>query len=215
MKKQENYLCIPRSSSSPTAASKPSRSSFLANNFTSWITWIPQPDLRSGEYMCLIASLALSLSTLLNDPRSSKNRFTVRRRSSRASISHLIAFLDAVKRQFPSGSTSPPWDSRNTTDFAAAGDDSPSGCFHSTPFWWILCRCLLCWSCRPLTFSHVTWSTTSTTSLLSTEVTCGSLQWPVGGGVWNDSPPPDESYNNRSEERRVGKECRSRWSPYH
>ena len=22
-------------------------------------------------------------------------------------------------------------------------------------------------------------------------------------------------YNNRSEERRVGKECRSRWSPYH
>ena len=23
------------------------------------------------------------------------------------------------------------------------------------------------------------------------------------------------SYNNRSEERRVGKECRSRWSPYH
>ena len=24
-----------------------------------------------------------------------------------------------------------------------------------------------------------------------------------------------ESYWNRSEERRVGKECRSRWSPYH
>ena len=23
------------------------------------------------------------------------------------------------------------------------------------------------------------------------------------------------SYGNRSEERRVGKECRSRWSPYH
>ena len=23
------------------------------------------------------------------------------------------------------------------------------------------------------------------------------------------------AYNNRSEERRVGKECRSRWSPYH
>ena len=23
------------------------------------------------------------------------------------------------------------------------------------------------------------------------------------------------SYDNRSEERRVGKECRSRWSPYH
>ena len=24
-----------------------------------------------------------------------------------------------------------------------------------------------------------------------------------------------EKVNNRSEERRVGKECRSRWSPYH
>ena len=24
-----------------------------------------------------------------------------------------------------------------------------------------------------------------------------------------------KSYNGRSEERRVGKECRSRWSPYH
>ena len=25
----------------------------------------------------------------------------------------------------------------------------------------------------------------------------------------------NDSYNIRSEERRVGKECRSRWSPYH
>ena len=25
----------------------------------------------------------------------------------------------------------------------------------------------------------------------------------------------EEKYGNRSEERRVGKECRSRWSPYH
>ena len=25
----------------------------------------------------------------------------------------------------------------------------------------------------------------------------------------------DGSVNDRSEERRVGKECRSRWSPYH
>src|SRR5438034_3248469 len=27
--------------------------------------------------------------------------------------------------------------------------------------------------------------------------------------------PPDIIVNERSEERRVGKECRSRWSPYH
>src|SRR5256885_7156503 len=26
---------------------------------------------------------------------------------------------------------------------------------------------------------------------------------------------PMEEFENRSEERRVGKECRSRWSPYH
>src|SRR5436853_7557990 len=28
-------------------------------------------------------------------------------------------------------------------------------------------------------------------------------------------PNPDEAVPSRSEERRVGKECRSRWSPYH
>src|SRR5260370_28349002 len=28
-------------------------------------------------------------------------------------------------------------------------------------------------------------------------------------------PPPNVSDKHRSEERRVGKECRSRWSPYH
>ena len=40
--------------------------------------------------------------------------------------------------------------------------------------------------------------------------------------VWNDKMPDiplysDEYYDfySRSEERRVGKECRSRWSPYH
>ena len=27
--------------------------------------------------------------------------------------------------------------------------------------------------------------------------------------------PEDPRYSSRSEERRVGKECRSRWSPYH
>ena len=26
---------------------------------------------------------------------------------------------------------------------------------------------------------------------------------------------PEKAPNTRSEERRVGKECRSRWSPYH
>ena len=40
-------------------------------------------------------------------------------------------------------------------------------------------------------------------------------------GMYNDeTSTPNYMYNvavrkNRSEERRVGKECRSRWSPYH
>ena len=33
----------------------------------------------------------------------------------------------------------------------------------------------------------------------------------VGGPAWIDK----DRYDIRSEERRVGKECRSRWSPYH
>src|SRR3712207_7329635 len=31
----------------------------------------------------------------------------------------------------------------------------------------------------------------------------------------SDSADPDLDNGSRSEERRVGKECRSRWSPYH
>src|SRR5215469_6888494 len=41
---------------------------------------------------------------------------------------------------------------------------------------------------------------------------CGDrdrLQAPVGIGDWSSAG------KRRSEERRVGKECRSRWSPYH
>ena len=34
-------------------------------------------------------------------------------------------------------------------------------------------------------------------------------------GEWADVPAPDVNTSSRSEERRVGKECRSRWSPYH
>ena len=32
---------------------------------------------------------------------------------------------------------------------------------------------------------------------------------------WGGIPQAFEENNSRSEERRVGKECRSRWSPYH
>ena len=36
-----------------------------------------------------------------------------------------------------------------------------------------------------------------------------------GYRVFNLSRTPAEGIESRSEERRVGKECRSRWSPYH
>ena len=36
--------------------------------------------------------------------------------------------------------------------------------------------------------------------------------WERHHGLWSK---PEEVYAERSEERRVGKECRSRWSPYH
>src|SRR2546425_11720512 len=37
----------------------------------------------------------------------------------------------------------------------------------------------------------------------------------AAGVAGSDRPPPAASRRDRSEERRVGKECRSRWSPYH
>ena len=37
----------------------------------------------------------------------------------------------------------------------------------------------------------------------------------VCGYVYEGDNPPKKCPTTRSEERRVGKECRSRWSPYH
>src|SRR2546425_3562793 len=45
------------------------------------------------------------------------------------------------------------------------------------------------------------------------------LTYPAGPVTWRSSDPTIVSIDTtglvRSEERRVGKECRSRWSPYH
>src|SRR3989449_10796851 len=35
------------------------------------------------------------------------------------------------------------------------------------------------------------------------------------GGIYDQAAPFFKQTRERSEERRVGKECRSRWSPYH
>ena len=47
-----------------------------------------------------------------------------------------------------------------------------------------------------------------------TDVTIDSLE-PVGNSAISLVLVMDNSRSMRSEERRVGKECRSRWSPYH
>ena len=39
--------------------------------------------------------------------------------------------------------------------------------------------------------------------------------FPVVGSGSGSGQPVKAYKHNRSEERRVGKECRSRWSPYH
>jgi len=46
-------------------------------------------------------------------------------------------------------------------------------------------------------------------------VQCGACMEACPQEAINAPVPPEESREPRSEERRVGKECRSRWSPYH
>src|SRR5256886_6696141 len=55
---------------------------------------------------------------------------------------------------------------------------------------------------------------------LDAEITlsrAGDLHWPIvlPHQILLLEPQAIERYTLRSEERRVGKECRSRWSPYH
>src|SRR2546425_12353650 len=59
----------------------------------------------------------------------------------------------------------------------------------------------------------VTWNTPPQTASASVSIAVGGI---VGAPnlVFTKSGPPTMSLG-RSEERRVGKECRSRWSPYH
>src|SRR3712207_7394456 len=44
-------------------------------------------------------------------------------------------------------------------------------------------------------------------------IICGAMVGAIIGFLWYNAHPADIFM--RSEERRVGKECRSRWSPYH
>ena len=47
------------------------------------------------------------------------------------------------------------------------------------------------------------------------KTTKSGLQYEVMAVGDGDKPRPENVVQLRSEERRVGKECRSRWSPYH
>src|SRR3989442_14415297 len=59
---------------------------------------------------------------------------------------------------------------------------------------------------------------TPPTGLVATASTCGQVDLAWGASTDNVGGSGLKAYTiyrNRSEERRVGKECRSRWSPYH
>ena len=52
-------------------------------------------------------------------------------------------------------------------------------------------------------------------TLLSAQKPVEIPLWPNGAPNTNGLTGDQEDLNGRSEERRVGKECISRWSPYH
>ena len=54
--------------------------------------------------------------------------------------------------------------------------------------------------------SSETWYSNETEYEMAVNDLYRTAFWPVAKEAWSD---------DRSEERRVGKECRSRWSPYH
>src|SRR2546430_7359453 len=61
------------------------------------------------------------------------------------------------------------------------------------------------------------WSSDVCSSDLEVEQVADHVTMIHQGGIVLSAPLDDikESHRTRSEERRVGKECRSRWSPYH
>src|SRR3712207_7476358 len=62
---------------------------------------------------------------------------------------------------------------------------------------------------HPVTGGRTVWAGFTTTRRQSWRLSEGQ------DGSHDGDGPPDQGTNLRSEERRVGKECRSRWSPYH
>lgn len=127
----------------------PSLSSFLANNLTSCTTWMPHPTFKSGQYMFLMTPARAAASSRPAS-RSPKNLATVRRRRSDASNFVPMARRQAVKRQFPSASTSPPWERRNPDE------TSDPGSFQRTPLLRRRSRPRRCCSSRPVTAPHAT-----------------------------------------------------------
>ena len=56
---------------------------------------------------------------------------------------------------------------------------------------------------------------TGVTALIVVLSVMNGFQKEIRGQLLKVTPHMQMSYQLRSEERRVGKECRSRWSPYH
>src|SRR6266851_10487761 len=52
-------------------------------------------------------------------------------------------------------------------------------------------------------------------AVLGGALAAAAISWTLGMAFWSGALPVLAADAERSEERRVGKECRSRWSPYH
>ena len=69
----------------------------------------------------------------------------------------------------------------------------------------------------PIIVGGVLYGITPTQKVFALNAATGKLLWKFDSGIKGTQPDRGLAYwsSGRSEERRVGKECRSRWSPYH
>src|SRR2546422_4266184 len=69
----------------------------------------------------------------------------------------------------------------------------------------------------PIIVGGVLYGITPTQNVFALNAATGKLLWKFDSGIKGTQPDRGLAYwsSGRSEERRVGKECRSRWSPYH
>src|SRR3712207_8910460 len=73
-----------------------------------------------------------------------------------------------------------------------------------------------CWAEEPTTWAWTPLAGMTVSRVSSTRsLVASDVGEPFGTTLMSAAVPSSDTCGARSEERRVGKECRSRWSPYH